>query len=96
MGPGAVSYAEDVLCVKAIFFGIGNDPVAYGFCVLEGSRIFVFRRKPVGLIDHRKATFSQRHAVELVDFLVAINPAAAMDAQNDRQFAFLCLGTVDI
>ena len=46
-----------------------------------------FRCDAIGEIDHGEPALCQVHAVILIAFLVSVGPSAAMDADNDREWA---------
>ena len=66
--------------IKAVLFSIGQDPGEHTVGVLQGGGEFVLRGQTVGEVDHGKAPLGKIHAVELIPLLVAVDPAAAVDA----------------
>ena len=54
------------------------------------------KREYVAEIHHGKAPLSEAHAIELIDLFTAVDPAAAVDADDQRQLSFLILRSVNV
>ena len=83
VGTGRISDSKDVLGAKAILVRIGKQPADHAVQILDRRRKSVVRSQPVGVIDHGKPAPGKIHAVELVRLLGTVDPAAAVNADDD-------------
>ena len=94
VGSCRISDCKDIVEVEAIFIRVFHDPCSSRDRVLQLCRERMFRRKPVGVIDHCKSPPGKLHPVILIQFLRSVNPSAAMNQHDHRQFS--CLITIPV
>ena len=80
-----IAHCENIAQIKAVLFRVALHPREHGVRVFQRSGKAVFRGKAVCEIHHGKTALSQIHAVELIDLLAAVDPAAAVNAHNNGE-----------
>lgn len=61
---------------------VGHYPVKHRIGILQGGGELVPRGQPIGKIHNGKAMLGQAHTVILIKVFIAIDPAAAVNADN--------------
>ena len=96
MRAGAVTHAEDVFGVEAEAFRVVQHPGKDAVGIFQLGGILELRREAVGEVHHREAVLRETHAVILVALLVAVDPGAAVDADDHGQLAARAFGAIDV
>ena len=73
-----------------------KHPCKYPVGILQRRGILEFRSQAISKIYNCKSPARQVHTIVLVSLLIAVYPAAAMDAHDNRERPFLLLKTVYI
>ena len=91
-----ISHHEYMIHIQSILILMFIHPADYIIGIFQRCREFHFRCQTIGEVYHCKFSLCQCHSIELVQFFIAVNPAAAMNIYDYRKFPFQILRSVNI